>query len=57
MFHFATTTLTHLLTIPLTFTHSRAHDKLIYIANVYYIRQEPYRKNHILNQFVNYVYE
>lgn len=37
--------------------HSRAQDKLIYIANVDYIRQEPHRKEHILTQFVNYTYE
>jgi AAA domain len=37
--------------------HSRARDKLIYIANVDYIRQEPYRKGHLLTQIVNSVYE
>lgn len=37
--------------------HSRARDKLIYIANVDYIRQEPHRKGHLLTQFVNDVYE
>ena len=37
--------------------HSRARDKLIYIANVDYIMQEPHRKEHILTHFVNYVYE
>jgi hypothetical protein len=37
--------------------HSRARDKLIYIANIDYIRQEPHRRNHVLTQFVNYVYK
>lgn len=37
--------------------HSRARDKLIYIANVDYIRQEPYRREHLLTKFVNYAYE
>jgi len=35
--------------------HSRARDKLIYIAHMDYIRQEPYRKEHVLTKFVTYV--
>ena len=37
--------------------HSRARDKLIYIANVDYIRQELYRKEHVLTKFVDYTDE
>ena len=35
--------------------HSRARDKLMYVANVNYIRQDAYRKEHVLTKFVNYV--
>ena len=37
--------------------HSRARDKLIYIANVAYIREEVYRRKHLLTKFVNYADE
>lgn len=37
--------------------HSRARDKLIYIANVAYIREAAYRRKHLLTKFVNYADE
>ena len=47
----------HSATRLINVAHSRARDKLIYVANVDYIRQEPYRKEHVLTKFVNYAYE
>lgn len=41
----------------LNVAHSRAQDKLIYLANLTYIRQDAHRKKHLLTHLVNTVAE